>query len=87
LPEKEAYCKAALRKFDYLLTGMCLAAIKVYRFAISPLKPQVCRFYPSCSQYTYDAFAKYGFLKGFVMGAGRVLRCHPFNPGGYNPVE
>lgn len=87
MPEKETYCKAALRSMDSLFTGICLVTIKVYRLIISPLKPQVCRFYPTCSQYTYDAFVKYGFYKGFTMGLKRILRCHPFNPGGYHPVE
>ncbi|MDW7739243.1 MAG: membrane protein insertion efficiency factor YidD [Bacillota bacterium] len=61
--------------------------INVYRIFISPLKPQVCRFYPSCSQYTYEALKRYGFCKGIFMGVNRLLHCHPFNPGGYHPVD
>ena len=87
MPEKETYFKAALGNSDRLITTMCLITIRIYCLIISPLKPQVCRFYPTCSQYTYDAFLKYGFYKGFAMGLKRILSCHPFNPGGYHPVE
>ncbi|MDY6825855.1 MAG: membrane protein insertion efficiency factor YidD [Bacillota bacterium] len=66
---------------------ICLLLIKFYRLYISPLKPRVCRFYPSCSQYTYEAVERYGIVHGLYMGLKRILRCHPFNPGGYDPVE
>ncbi len=72
---------------EYLATSLCLKLIRFYMLFISPLKPQICRFYPTCSQYTYEAFAKYGFLRGLFMGGKRILSCHPFNPGGYHPVE
>ncbi|NLF83830.1 MAG: membrane protein insertion efficiency factor YidD [Candidatus Gastranaerophilales bacterium] len=48
--------------------------------------PKVCRFYPSCSEYTKQAIEKYGFIKGCFLGAKRIFRCHPLNPGGYDPV-
>ncbi|MFO7952882.1 MAG: membrane protein insertion efficiency factor YidD [Bacillota bacterium] len=66
---------------------LCLAMIKFYRIYLSPMKPHVCRFYPTCSQYTYEAVYKYGVIKGLTMGAKRIIRCHPFNRGGYHPVE
>ncbi|MGM0689120.1 MAG: membrane protein insertion efficiency factor YidD [Bacillota bacterium] len=72
---------------ERLVTKLCLALISFYRVFLSPIKPQVCRFYPSCSQYTYDALQRYGFKRGLVMGFKRILRCHPFSPGGYHPVE
>ncbi|OGI00694.1 MAG: membrane protein insertion efficiency factor YidD [Candidatus Melainabacteria bacterium GWF2_37_15] len=49
--------------------------------------PKVCRFYPSCSEYTKQAIIKYGALKGGWLGVKRICRCHPFNPGGYDPLQ
>jgi hypothetical protein len=64
-----------------------LALIRLYQKTISrALPPNTCRFYPSCSHYGYQAIYKYGVLKGGLMAAWRVLRCNPFNPGGYDPV-
>lgn len=64
-----------------------LALIRLYQMTISPaLAANTCRFYPSCSHYGYQAIYKYGALKGSLMAAWRVLRCNPFNPGGYDPV-
>jgi len=65
-----------------------LALIRLYQKVISPaLPPDTCRFYPTCSHYGYEAIYKYGVLKGGVMATWRVLRCNPFNPGGYDPVQ
>jgi hypothetical protein len=63
-----------------------IAAIKFYRRFISPLKPRTCRFYPSCSDYAIRAIEKYGLIRGGLKAVWRILRCHPFNPGGYDPV-
>lgn len=64
-----------------------LALIRLYQKTISRGLPEgTCRFYPSCSHYGYQAIYKHGVLKGSVMAAWRVLRCNPFNPGGYDPV-
>lgn len=60
--------------------------IKFYQNYISRFTPPSCRFYPTCSQYTFEAIEKYGFIKGGWLGAKRISRCHPFNPGGYDPV-
>ncbi|MDD4507496.1 MAG: membrane protein insertion efficiency factor YidD [Eubacteriaceae bacterium] len=60
--------------------------IKGYQRFISPVLPKTCRFYPTCSTYCYQAIEKYGAFKGFIMGMKRIMRCHPFNPGGYDPV-
>jgi putative membrane protein insertion efficiency factor len=60
--------------------------ITIYQKAISPLFGGRCRFYPTCSEYTKEAIAKYGVLRGGKLGIKRILRCHPFNPGGYDPV-
>jgi putative membrane protein insertion efficiency factor len=60
--------------------------IGLYRKFISPLKKPSCRFYPSCSKYAVEALEEYGVFKGSVLTARRLLKCHPFHPGGYDPV-
>jgi putative membrane protein insertion efficiency factor len=64
-----------------------IALIRGYRRFISPMLPPSCRFTPSCSLYTLQAIEKYGLLRGGFMGARRVLRCHPFSEGGFDPVQ
>jgi hypothetical protein len=59
----------------------------MYRKYISPLKRPSCRFYPTCSQYAIEAIEKYGALKGTLISIKRILRCHPFNKGGYDPLK
>jgi len=61
--------------------------IRVYQIGISPLLGGRCRFYPTCSQYARDSILKHGVIKGSYYSAGRILRCHPWNPGGYDPVK
>jgi len=68
------------------MKAMILTAIKLYQRTISRALPPTCRFYPSCSEYAYQAIAKYGLLKGGWMALKRLGRCHPLNPGGYDPV-
>ena len=63
-----------------------MAAISFYQRWISPLFPPTCRFYPSCSHYAYDAIAKYGLLKGGRLAVWRILRCNPYNKGGFDYV-
>ncbi|MBW2613691.1 MAG: membrane protein insertion efficiency factor YidD [Deltaproteobacteria bacterium] len=63
-----------------------LALIKVYQYFISPLLMPACRFYPSCSEYAHEAIDRYGFVKGLWLGTKRILRCHPFSSGGFDPV-
>lgn len=64
-----------------------LLLIRFYQSTFSKALPEnTCRFYPTCSHYGYEAIYKYGVLKGGLMAAWRVLRCNPFNPGGYDPV-
>ncbi|MBI4464125.1 MAG: membrane protein insertion efficiency factor YidD [Acidobacteria bacterium] len=63
-----------------------LALIGFYRQALSPALPSSCNFYPSCSAYATEAVERYGTARGLWMAAGRVWRCRPFHPGGYDPV-
>ncbi|MDR3343689.1 MAG: membrane protein insertion efficiency factor YidD [Treponema sp.] len=68
------------------LQNMALLLIRFYQAAVSPLFPACCRYVPSCSAYTYEAVQKYGIFRGLVLAVKRILRCHPFHPGGYDPV-
>jgi hypothetical protein len=70
-----------------MLSRFMIYLIRLYQKFISPLLPPSCRFYPSCSEYSAQAFAKYGLLKGFVKSVWRILRCNPFNKGGYDPLD
>jgi putative membrane protein insertion efficiency factor len=63
-----------------------LLPIVAYRRWVSPVVPARCRYYPTCSAYTLEAITVHGAWRGFWLGLRRVLRCHPFNPGGYDPV-
>lgn len=65
---------------------VALLLIRLYQKTISRVLPPSCRFTPSCSHYGYEAIEKYGLIKGGWMGVKRVSRCHPLNPGGYDPV-
>jgi uncharacterized protein len=65
---------------------IALALLRFYKKFISPLLPPSCRFEPTCSVYMYQAIEKYGAIKGGWMGVKRISRCHPLNPGGYDPV-
>lgn len=69
-----------------ILKYIFIYLIKFYQKFISPLKPPSCRFYPTCSQYSIESIKKYGSIKGSYLAIKRILRCHPFNPGGYDPV-
>jgi len=68
-------------------TYFFLALIRAYQLLISPLFPPVCRFTPTCSQYAIDAIKCHGPGRGFFMALWRILRCHPFSDGGYDPVK
>ncbi len=61
-------------------------AIKIYQFAISPLFPASCRFHPTCSNYSIEAISLHGIFKGTYLSIIRILKCHPFHKGGYDPV-
>jgi hypothetical protein len=61
--------------------------IGLYRRFVSPVRYGKCRFYPTCSQYAVQAVERYGAAKGMFMAGKRILKCHPFHPGGYDPVK
>jgi putative membrane protein insertion efficiency factor len=65
---------------------LAVGALRFYKKVISPLLPPACRFTPTCSEYAAEAIARYGLLRGGWMGLRRLLRCHPLNPGGHDPV-
>ena len=68
------------------LRAIAIFLIRVYQRYLSPLFPSSCRYSPSCSQYTIEAVEHYGLIRGLWLGFRRILRCHPFYPGGYDPV-
>lgn len=66
---------------------LLIILIKLYQKCISPLKKPSCRFYPTCSHYALESVSKYGAIKGGIMAVKRIFKCHPFHPGGYDPVN
>ena len=68
-----------------LITAVLIQVIRFYQVGISPLIGPNCRFTPTCSQYAIEVIRKYGPLRGFYLAIRRILRCHPWNPGGYDP--
>ena len=69
-----------------MLKSLALYLLRGYKLLISPMLGQTCRFSPSCSTYSMQAIERFGFFKGIMLTAKRLLRCHPFNPGGYDPI-
>ena len=67
--------------------GIVVGVVRAYQYVISPLLPPSCRFVPTCSAYTIQAIEKYGVVRGSLLGLWRILRCHPFSRGGYDPVQ
>ncbi|MCX6588988.1 MAG: membrane protein insertion efficiency factor YidD [Acidobacteria bacterium] len=66
--------------------AVCLAALRLYKLGISPWLPSACRFHPTCSVYMMEAISRFGALRGIALGLRRLGRCHPFCPGGVDPV-
>ena len=64
-----------------------MGLLRVYKVCISPLLPSACRFYPTCSEYMGQAVERYGAVRGVWMGVRRLVRCHPFHEGGFDPVR
>ncbi len=74
-------------KIDEFLKVISVGFVRGYQYFISPLLPPTCRFIPTCSTYTIQAIEKYGVVRGFFLGIWRILRCHPFSRGGYDPLR
>jgi len=68
------------------MRAVVLGLIRIYQLTLSQVLPPACRFVPSCSQYGYEAIVRYGVLRGGWLAVKRLARCHPFHPGGYDPV-
>jgi putative membrane protein insertion efficiency factor len=72
--------------FKRVVVGLFLVLIRIYQVCLSPMLGPSCRFYPSCSEYAYQAILRHGPVTGVFLAVRRILRCHPFNPGGLDPV-
>ena len=70
-----------------IFTYILIQLIKCYKFLISPLLGQSCRYLPTCSEYSIEALKTYGFFKGLFLSIKRVLSCHPWGQGGFDPVK
>lgn len=78
---------STVRKFIERLRDVPIALVGLYQGFISPFTPPACRFYPTCSTYARQALKKYGIFKGGLLSLARLCRCHPFHPGGYDPLK
>jgi putative membrane protein insertion efficiency factor len=75
------------RKGPSVAARLVRGLIRAYQLILSPLLGPRCRFYPSCSTYCAEAIERYGVVRGLARGAARLARCHPFHPGGFDPVH
>lgn len=75
-----------MNRFARLVSFPLVALIRGYQYLISPLLGQRCRFFPTCSEYAVEALQRHGPIKGLSLGLRRILRCHPWHPGGYDPL-
>jgi putative membrane protein insertion efficiency factor len=69
-----------------MVAAILIGMIRVYQRVVSPFLPPSCRFYPTCSAYSAEAIARYGAFRGLLLTVKRLSRCHPWHPGGYDPV-
>lgn len=78
--------KANSELFEQMMRWVLITLVRGYQVVLSPLLPAACRYYPSCSVYAVEALEKYGARRGAWLAVKRIARCHPFRPGGYDPV-
>ena len=76
-----------IKQSNRLLAKLFIYMVRIYQKYISPMRGPTCRFYPTCSQYSIEAYKKYGAIKGTYLTIRRILKCHPFHPGGYDPLK
>ncbi|MDQ6653250.1 MAG: membrane protein insertion efficiency factor YidD [Acidobacteriota bacterium] len=69
------------------MKSLLIAFLRFYKLVISPFLPASCRFFPTCSEYATEAISRHGALRGTALALRRLVRCHPFSPGGYDPVK
>ena len=72
---------------DKIFKNIAISLINLYKYLISPLLGNNCRYLPTCSEYTKEAIIKYGVVKGFWLGLKRIAKCHPWGKGGYDPIK
>ena len=70
-----------------ILKNIAISLINLYKYLISPLLGNNCRYLPTCSEYTKESIIKYGVVKGFWLGLKRISKCHPWGKGGYDPIK
>ena len=70
-----------------IFTNITISSINFYKYIISPFLGNNCRFLPTCSEYTKESIIKYGVIKGFWFGLKRIVKCHPWGKGGYDPIK
>ena len=70
-----------------ILKNIAISLINLYKYLISPLLGNNCRYLPTCSEYTKESIIKYGVVKGFWLGLKRIAKCHPWGKGGYDPIK
>ena len=78
--------KANSELFEQMMRWVLITLVRGYQVVLSPLLPAACRYYPSCSVYAVEALEKYGARRRAWLAVKRIVRCHPFRPGGYDPV-
>lgn len=72
---------------DKIFKNIAISLINLYKYLISPLLGNNCRYLPTCSEYTKESIIKYGVVKGFWLGLKRIAKCHPWGKGGYDPIK